>query len=563
MSNQSVELVTEGPIPILTLAQIMGLDFELPSRSSLGEDAYQSLIASHITDLWEQIYHRLVSRIVKTNSDSESPGSDSANENDLLLPRSCISSKGSSPLDELESENNTQGYNLGHTHYTPLPPYPLDLRQKLAWEGQSTNIESEASHYSQSNSRSYQWNHDIDLTPITRKQASSIVSDLKIAEPSWRAPNIHVPPKYQDVPVPPSLEVKPRVPPGFAPYTKGNACIDLVRNPCGYNPNTQAVYVGSHSNITNPNTNTELSSGIMPSDNPGVVTNLQTYSNTTNSVTTTGFKQTVSCDAKRVPQNSPTYVINTNRSTIRPSQIVSTIPENKSGFAPRIPKNNLDRDPPQKISRTQNPNPWVDNDTKLESTDTHFEVSLGTDNSDIEAKDLIYRHPLSRQRDKSPLTLTKAALIKKKSMENKRLVLEALSEIKATLSGRKITVVAKQINNSYSPLAQYKSVHSIKDIENIIQNLADEGHVSLNLSKERFAIEIPANMIPPGPKFTKDNLKSIITEMSHQLSNVVCFDGAVKVLVNSYSKWASFDKQTKEEYATAAVYLLLKNKMLS
>jgi hypothetical protein len=139
-------------------------------------------------------------------------------------------------------------------------------------------------------------------------------------------------------------------------------------------------------------------------------------------------------------------------------------------------------------------------------------------------------------------------------------VIDSLNELKQTqsLSGRKVSAVAKQINNSYSPLAQFKSVHSIKDIENIIHKLATQNKVCLNLNKERFAICIPNEMSPPKLHFKREALNDIIKDMSHLLANVTSFDGACKVLVNSYSKWSSFDKQTKQDYAEAAVYEMLK-----
>ena len=108
-------------------------------------------------------------------------------------------------------------------------------------------------------------------------------------------------------------------------------------------------------------------------------------------------------------------------------------------------------------------------------------------------------------KQRRPLMLTSRGLptMSKHNSETKNLVLAALIEMKPQLSGRKVNVVAKQINNSYGPLAQYKSVHSIKDIENVIQQLGEDGHIYLNLSKERFAIEIPPHITPPELRFEK------------------------------------------------------------
>ena len=94
MSDLNIELTTDGPIPILTLAQIMGLDFELPPRSNLSEDNYQSLIANYITDLWEQIYIHLVPVTEGRKSGSDSENSDSESELTSLL--SSNSKKGGS-----------------------------------------------------------------------------------------------------------------------------------------------------------------------------------------------------------------------------------------------------------------------------------------------------------------------------------------------------------------------------------------------------------------------------------------------------------------------------------
>ena len=488
MSHQSVELITVGPIPILTLAQIMGLDFELPAKSSLDEDAYQTLIANYITNLWEQIYSHLITPINKIDFNSIFPES----KNTTLVPKPSDIINNSSSEDEFDYHE--QDYQSGSPEYVKSMSNSEHYRK---WNESSSKYNS--------------FNCDIDLIPINKKQASSIVSNLKIAEPSWRVPDRH-----QE-----------------HAHIQGKRTSQSVKV-SDQHINLTETYIASPSPIVT-NTNIEASTNISYqhiNSSPSPIMTNQTISRPP-----PGFKPIL-------PKKSN---INSNSSTI------ASIPAPKdiSTYKLETSKINHNHNLSHQIPFHNRLNPGIEND---EPELTHIQQST---------KNLIYKHPLSQERVKSPVTLTMSALIKKKTMESKRLVLEALSEMKATLSGRKVAVVAKQINNSYAPFAQYKSVHSIKDIENIIQKLAEDETISLNLSKERFAIEIPPNMPIPIPKFTKENLTSIITEMSHQLSNVICFDGAVKVLVNSYSKWASFDKQTKGEYATAAIYLLLKNKMLS
>ena len=345
-----VELVTEGPIPVLVLAQIMGLDYELPSQSSLSEDDYRSFVCHYITDLWEQIYTLLI------NVEHSEVGLESIDN----------------------SERSQQFISSSHISGTPC----------------------EKSKYFHRKNRNFTPSRE----DINRDHISNIISKLRTRSIS----------------------------PSSKTYDSKSVTLS-IKHTSSRRKYTSSILVDSRKYQLIPST---------AKDN---------------------------CRASEHKSLSP---IRNKTARVKP-------------------------------------------------------------------------------------------LIAKDNESLKKCVLLALNEIASTLSGRKVNAVAKQINNSYSQLSHHKNVHSIVDIENIIQTLAEEGYIFLNRSKKRFVIELPTDLPEPKLKFIKENLISIVTEMSHQLSNVTSFEGAVKVLVNSYSKWAPFDRETRRSYAQSAVYSLLKMRMLT